>query len=96
MPNPNDMDEADDYLHKLSHAICMVDGAALGVIAILYNARTVTGADIDAGFHAVIFGPVLGILQNVTQLFQLDLQAVFGVSHAVASSCYSVIGFRFS
>ena len=65
-PNPNDMDEADKCLHKLSRAVCMVDGVALGVAAILDDARTVAGADIDAWLHAVIFDPVLGILQNVT------------------------------
>ena len=62
------MAEADDCLHRLSHAVCMVDGIALGIAAILENARTVAGADIDARLHVVIFNAVFGVLQNMMQL----------------------------
>jgi hypothetical protein len=34
-PNPNDMAETDNRLHKLSHTICMVDGIALSIVTIL-------------------------------------------------------------
>ena len=67
MPNLNDMAEADKHLQRLSHAVCMIDGAALGVVAILDDAWALAGADIDAWLHAVILDPVLSILQNVTQ-----------------------------
>lgn len=67
MPNLNDMAEANKRLQRLSHAVCMIDGAALGVVAILDDAWTVAGTDIDAWLHAVMLDPVLGILQNVTQ-----------------------------
>ena len=57
-PNPNDMAEADKCLHKLSHAVCMIDAIAIGIAAILDYMRTVAGADIDAWLHVVILGQV--------------------------------------
>lgn len=70
--------------HKSPRIVCVVNGIALGVAAILDDAGAAAGADIDATLHVVVPGAVLRVLQDVAQLVQRDLQAVPGVPHDAA------------
>lgn len=80
------MAEVVSYLHKSSCIACVINGGTLGIAAILKDAWTISGLDVDAGFHIVVLDPVLGISQDAAQLVQRDLQAILGVSHDITPS----------
>lgn len=64
-------------------AVGVVDGVALGVVAILRDAGFFAAFDVDAAFHIVMLRAVLGVFQHAPELVKGYLQSVFGVFHVL-------------
>ena len=76
----------------LSGKICVVDGVAFCVAAVLRDGRALSAFDVETAFHVAMLGHILCIFKHVAKFFKGNLQAVSGVSHVSSLSVLVTAG----